>query len=278
MYSDPAAAPLAIHFTIDDGPEQAVLTTGNPGVATIVVPPGSHSLQYWGEDTAGDLEDPNQADVIVDAGPPTGTIASNQDKTTYALNEPGSVTVDAADTGSGLQTDPSADAVPIATNVPGTFTIRRTAVDGCGHSTTASFTYSVVSPAAVNDLKIRPASFVAAVRGGAIARSAGTVLSYQDPQAATATFTVERAAPGRLRGGKCVKPTGARPRGKRCTHYVALGNFRHADNAGTNRFRFTGRVDHRKLPPGSYRLKAVARGTIGTPAPAVVAAFRILPS
>src|SRR5437660_1352005 len=66
--TDPTVAPLAIHYIIDDGPEQAVLTTGNPGIATVSVPSGSHSLEFWGEDTAGDLEDPHQtADVLVDS-------------------------------------------------------------------------------------------------------------------------------------------------------------------------------------------------------------------
>jgi hypothetical protein len=49
---------------------------------------------------------------------------------------------------------------------------------------------------------------------------------------------------------------------------MAVGSFTHADVAGANRFRFTGRVGGRKLRPGSYRLRAVARNAAGVGPPA----------
>jgi hypothetical protein len=49
---------------------------------------------------------------------------------------------------------------------------------------------------------------------------------------------------------------------------VAVGKFKHADTVGANRFRFTGRVHHQKLSPGSYRLRAVPRNSGGPGAPA----------
>src|SRR5437763_14351781 len=61
---DPAVAPKAIHFRLDDGGEETAITTGNPGKATIVAPGGSHTLEYWGEDTAGGLEDPHHTATI----------------------------------------------------------------------------------------------------------------------------------------------------------------------------------------------------------------------
>jgi hypothetical protein len=275
--SDPAVAPAAIHFRVDGGAEQVVDVDPSDGTTAITVPEGSHSLEYWGEDSVGGLESPHHtASVLIDTVGPTVTITSNQGKTTYAQNESASIRVVASDSGSGLQTDPSGSAQPIATNVAGTFTVTRTAVDRCGNSNMDEFTYTVIAPASVKNLKIRPSSFHAASSGKAIARGAEAAITYKDTEAATTTFTVQRPAPGVIQKGTCVKPTRAHPRGRRCTRYLPVGIFRHHDVAGTNRFRFTGRVVGRKLPPGPYRLKAVARGQSGTPGPAVFAPFRIL--
>jgi hypothetical protein len=70
-------APKAIHFRIDSGSEQVLATTGNPGSATVPVPSGSHTLEYWGEDTVGGLESPHHTASVQVGGcaatPPTGT-------------------------------------------------------------------------------------------------------------------------------------------------------------------------------------------------------------
>jgi hypothetical protein len=47
---NPGTTARAAHYRIDGGAEQAVLTTGDPGLATLSVPRGSHTLEYWGED------------------------------------------------------------------------------------------------------------------------------------------------------------------------------------------------------------------------------------
>jgi hypothetical protein len=145
---DPAVAPKVIHFAIDGGAEQVVATSdsGNQGSATIPVPEGSHTLEYWGEDTVGGLESTHHtAPVLVDTTPPMVTITSDQGKTTYAKDAVASISVAASDSGSGLQTDPSGPGELLPTEVPGTFTVTRTATDRCGNSITASFTYTVVS-------------------------------------------------------------------------------------------------------------------------------------
>lgn len=66
---DPATAPKAAHFSIDGGPEQTVATSGNPGVATIVLPNGVHTLEFWGEDLLGQKETSRHA--ITAGCPPT---------------------------------------------------------------------------------------------------------------------------------------------------------------------------------------------------------------
>jgi hypothetical protein len=87
---------------------------------------------------------------------------------------------------------------------------------------------------------------------------------------------VERPAPGVIQKGKCVKPTRARPSGKRCTRYLSVGSFRHRDRVGVNRFRFSGRIGGLKLGPGPYRLKAVALGPSGAASRVISARFRIV--
>jgi hypothetical protein len=87
----------------------------------------------------------------------------------------------------------------------------------------------------------------------------GTTVSYRDGAAATATFTVLRPAAGRAANGRCVRATRANRRHRRCTRWVAVGRFRHADVAGPNSLRFSGRVRGDALLPGRYRLSVSAR-------------------
>jgi hypothetical protein len=53
---DPATGPKAALYTIDGGPEHVTATTGIPGVATVEVPRGIHTLEFWGEDQLGQQE------------------------------------------------------------------------------------------------------------------------------------------------------------------------------------------------------------------------------
>jgi hypothetical protein len=53
---DPAVAAKAVHYVIDGGAEQVVATSGDPATANVPLPTGSHTLEYWGEDTVGQSE------------------------------------------------------------------------------------------------------------------------------------------------------------------------------------------------------------------------------
>ena len=47
----------AVRFRVDGGPEQVTPTTAaNPGTASVVVPSGVHTLEFWGEDLLGQQE------------------------------------------------------------------------------------------------------------------------------------------------------------------------------------------------------------------------------
>jgi uncharacterized repeat protein (TIGR01451 family) len=116
-------------------------------------------------------------------------------------------------------------------------------------------------------LKLAPPSFFAAKSGPTLvaAATAGTILTYQNTQASTTTFTVLKAVPGVKKGKACVAPPKKKPKKKpkKCTRYISRGSFTHQDSAGAVRFRFTGRLRGKTLAPASYRLRAVARNATG---------------
>lgn len=108
--------------------------------------------------------------------------------------------------------------------------------------------------AAVSKLKLAGSSFRAARRGGSVGTK-GMQVSYSLPAAGTVTFRVLRRTPGRL--ARTCRTKTPRKAGPRCTLETALkGGFQHAGEAGTNTFRFTGRLAGRSLRRGDYSLSA----------------------
>lgn len=106
------------------------------------------------------------------------------------------------------------------------------------------------------------AAFAAANTGpAAIPAAVGGRVSYRlAGDAATVTFTVERAVSGR----------------KGRTRYVRVkGSVTRDALVGTNRFRFMGRLGTRSLAKGRYRLVAVARTGAGLTSAPARAPFRI---
>lgn len=98
----------------------------------------------------------------------------------------------------------------------------------------------------LQSLTIKPFGFVPATSGGPIAATkvaGGTKVSYALSAAATVTFGVEKAIPGKKGWFRTLKPT-----------------FTHSGKAGTNSFRFSGRLKGKALAPGRYRLT----GSVGT--------------
>jgi hypothetical protein len=141
--------------------------------------------------------------------------------------------------------------------------------------------------AAASRLGIAPGAFPAAPSGPPALtarrkprRKYGAQVSYVLNLAATVRFTVQQAQPGRKTGtgrrARCVAPTKGNRRARRCTRIVTLGgSFTRSARAGSNKFRFTGRLGGRKLKPGKYTLVATpsANGRTGR---SVSKAFRII--
>jgi hypothetical protein len=134
----------AIHLRTDGGPDVVTETASDgPGVATVTLPAGVHTIEYWGEDRSGNQEPAHHtATVRVDATRPTVAITSDQGTTHYLRGALASVTTTAADD-SGLGVDPSASHERIPTDRTGPQSVSKTARDGCGNLWTTTFEYTV---------------------------------------------------------------------------------------------------------------------------------------
>jgi hypothetical protein len=116
----------------------------------------------------------------------------------------------------------------------------------------------------ITSLKIKPATFRVAGIGGAIVSArkkpkgpAGAQVTYDLSAATTVSFTVSRKGVGRRAGGKCVKRTKANKAKRKCPLLKPVpGKFTHTGAAGTNAFKFSGRLTNKSLSPGSYVLAA----------------------
>ncbi|HET9102423.1 MAG TPA: putative Ig domain-containing protein [Solirubrobacteraceae bacterium] len=131
-----------------------------------------------------------------------------------------------------------------------------------GPAPTATRPPAAERSAQLSGLILSPHRFRAATSGPATSAAgrAGTRVSYWDTVASVTTFRVLR----------CAGPRGL------CRRMVFLGALTHRDHAGRNRFRFTGRLNGRTLPAGSYVVQATARFA-GRASHAVTARVTILP-
>jgi subtilisin-like proprotein convertase family protein len=143
---------------------------------------------------------------------------------------------------------------------------------------------SAPAAAVLSGLKIQPKRFHVAGATKTKAKASkkgkargGASVSYTDSQAAVATLTVLRQLPGRKIKGKCTKSKPASKSKPRCKRYLPLGSFTHADVAGANKLKFSGRLKGRGLKPGRYKLAVVAKGADGKASNTLEAPFTVLP-
>jgi hypothetical protein len=199
----------------------------------------------------------------------------------YSFSESG-----ALPSGVTLATDGTFSGTPAQA---GTFplTVTATDADGCQGAASATLTVrpaEVLPPPppqetpAISGTRLSNKTFRAASRGASLARKrrppVGTTISYRDSLAATTTFAVLRAVTGHKKGRRCVAGSPRRHQ-KRCTRYVSVGSFTHADTGGNARVRFTGRLRGRKLKPSRYRLTLTPKAN-GKAGRTVTLAFRIV--
>jgi Ca2+-binding RTX toxin-like protein len=129
----------------------------------------------------------------------------------------------------------------------------------------------------LEEFALSPRAFSAARRGPSVARVIGTSVSYQLSEAATVTFRVQRAGAGRRVRGRCVRPKSKNRGARRCRRWLRVrGTFVHSGLTGVNRLHFKGGVGGRRLRPGRYRLRAVARDMAGNRSTRRTARFTIV--
>jgi hypothetical protein len=166
-------------------------------------------------------------------------------------------------------TDPLTGAsvpVDVAARAPDSVTVSLPVTDSPRLLTIQEHPVAAVQPAikkslTIGPLRIRPRAFNAAARGRSIARLTGALVSYSLSVPAVTRFRVERYV----------------RRGRHHRYVRMRGHFSHTDQAGDNRFRFTGRLSHRALAPGRYRLVAVAKDGAGRSSATRRTSFRVLP-
>ena len=135
------------------------------------------------------------------------------------------------------------------------------------------------APPVLSGLALRPSRLRAQRgRGASLARKRGASLVYKDSEAATSKFTVQRPKRGYRAGTTCRASRPHRVKGhlRRCTLYVTLGVFTHADKGGSVHLHFTGRVAGHGLAPGSYRLRAQARSSAGRTSNVLTISFSVV--
>jgi len=91
----------------------------------------------------------------------------------------------------------------------------------------------------------------------------GTTFLYALSEPARVVFTIQRARPGRVAGGRCRKPSRSNRRARRCTRWVAVGGFAQQSDTAPARMRFSGAFGRKRLRPGRYRAVLVATDAAG---------------
>jgi hypothetical protein len=285
-----------VRFRLDGALEQRILAAGNPGAAAIAIPEGTHSLEYWGEDAAGNQELAHHTLAVqTDTTPPTLSITSDQRFASYEIGDNASVTIAAADAGSGLLSDPSRRNVRLATRSSGSFVAAISATDHCANSTQATFAYRVIrNPSFAHSVNLEP-------RGGTItvklpasahasrARTASAFLALSgarqvpvgtvvEATGGAVAVTAARSRAGGLqvgtfRGGRFKVLQGSRGNGlvelrlidaspsRACKSARELGSLR---ASASGRFRTVGRYSAATTrgPAAAWAIKDLCRATV----------------
>jgi len=126
-------------------------------------------------------------------------------------------------------------------------------------------TCAVAGPS-IASLAVTPSRFHALRTGATVAPKStggGAVVAFTLTKKGGVTFTVERLLPGVLHGRSCV----ASHHLHRCTRTVRYRSFTRDGRAGSNAFRFSGRLNGHTLPPGRYILLATLADGSASSAP-----------
>jgi hypothetical protein len=159
-----------------------------------------------------------------------------------------------------------------------TFTWTWPAADTPAPPASASSPVAAAAPV-VDRLRLSRSRFRRGTRRAQLARLAtGTTITFTLSAAAHVNLTFERAAPGRMAGGRCRPAKRALRRKPACTRYTGVrGAVRVTALAGNASLRFDGVLDSgRRLAAGGYRLSVVAVDAAGRTSPVRRARFEVV--
>jgi PKD domain-containing protein len=167
-----------------------------------------------------------------------------------------------------------------------------TVSDPSGQKATAAA--SVTVPAAVKDttapgisaLKLSHSTFAVAKGSTATVATAaatnkphpkGTTIRFRLSEAAKVSFAIARQTQGIKVGKSCVAPSRKHKHGKACTRYAKVGSLtRRSERVGADSLAFTGRLGHKALRTGHYRLTLTATDSSGNVSKAKTTSFTIV--
>jgi subtilisin-like proprotein convertase family protein len=281
-FSAEAAAPIAL---ADDTTATSTLTLGGLGSHLLDLDLRTQIAHTFGADLDITLTSP--AGTVTTLTTDNGGSADNVFRGTVwdddggGPNPPGPVTLNNFENGvveSPLVPEEAMGAF-LGENPNGTWTLH-VVDDNAGDTGTleswslAAQTEPVAPPPDVtapllDRLTVRPRRFRAGGRGARV--------GYRLSEPATVAFRVQRAARGRRAGRRCAPATRRNRRARRCTRWVSLRRgLSRRGRAGSNRFRFRGRVGGRRLRRGAYRLVATATDATGNRSSRRSVRFRIV--
>jgi serine protease len=183
---------------------------------------------------------------------------------------------------------------PVASHAfatPGAHTGIVTVSDPSGLTATAAAGVTVaavkdITAPAISSLKLSHSTFAVAKGSTATVATAaatskthpkGTTIRFRLSEAAKATFAIARRTHGIKVGKSCVAPSKKHKRGKACTRYVKVGSLtRRSERVGADSLAFTGRLGHKALHTGHYRLTLTATDSSGNVSKAKTASFTIV--
>jgi hypothetical protein len=145
----PGGDVVGLSYRIDGGPEIQE-NTGDvgeaPTPASVTLPEGRHTLEYFGRWTNGIEQGHGLDNALVDKTRPRVDVRSEQRSQIYVIRRRATINVQASDALSGLVSDPSGAGERVSTASRGRKTVSRTATDLCGHQATDSIDYRVLGP------------------------------------------------------------------------------------------------------------------------------------
>jgi hypothetical protein len=147
--SAPGGTVEGLSYRVSGGPELQSQTgdSGQPLTpATVTLPEGRATLEFWGRWTNGVQQGRGSAGVLVDKTSPTVAVEKDDGESIFVITRRETVDVTAADALSGLVQNPSATGVPVDTGRRGAATFASTAADLCQNQASDAFDYRVLAP------------------------------------------------------------------------------------------------------------------------------------